>query len=128
VGLKIQVLAFVLGLLFFLVVVRNVKRNMFHPTYAVLWVGISLFLLSISVMEPVYKWVATEVIGIIDARHIIYIALIGFLLVYLLYLTAAVSRLSHQVKQLIGTLAILEAEATGRGQSPRQTPDPDHES
>lgn len=113
-GLKIKLIAFALGLVFFYVVLRNVKRNMFRPSYAVLWLGMSLFLLSIAVLEPLYKWIATSVIGIVDARHIIYIALISFLLVYVFFLTSMVTRMSSQIQQLISTVAILEAKLAER--------------
>jgi len=106
-GLEIKLIAFLLGLIFLLVVFRNVRRNVFRPAYAVMWIAMSVFLLSVSALEPVYKWLATSVLGIEDARHIIYIALIGFLLVHLFYLTAMASRMSNQIQQLISSLAIL---------------------
>jgi hypothetical protein len=111
-GWKIKILAFALGLLFFGVVLRCVKQNTFRPRYAVLWLGMSLFLLSIAVLEPFYKWLATSVIGILDARHIIYIVLIGFLLIYNLYITAMMSRMANQIQQLITNVAILQSEKT----------------
>jgi hypothetical protein len=116
-GLKIKLIAFLLGFVFFVVVLRSVKRNIFRPSYAVLWLGMSLFLLSIALLEPLYKWIATSVLGILDARHIIYIALIGFLLVYVFFLTSMVTRMSNQIQQLISTVAILEAKLAGRTKS-----------
>jgi hypothetical protein len=116
-GLKIKLIAFALGLVFFFVVLRNVQRNRFRPSYAVLWLGMSLFLLSIAVLEPVYKWIATSVIGILDARHVIYIALIGFLLVYVFIQTSMITRLSNQVLQLISAVAILETKLAERSAS-----------
>jgi hypothetical protein len=123
-GVKIKLIAFLLGLVFSLVVIRNVRRNVFRPAYAVLWIAVSLFLLSIALLEPVYKWLATSVIGINDARHIIYIGLIGFLLVYVFYLTAMVSRMSNQIQQLLSALAILECKLAGsdNGRNPAETP------
>jgi hypothetical protein len=121
-GLKIKLLAFLLGLLFFGVVLRYVKRNALRPRYAVLWLGMSLFLLSLAALEPFYKWIATSVLGIQDARHIIYIVLIGFLLIYNLYLTAMVSRMSNQIQHLISNLAILESKVTAAPPSAPSTP------
>jgi hypothetical protein len=108
-GLKIKIIAFMLGLLFFAVVLRCVRQNTLRPLYAVLWLGLATFFLSVAVLEPFYKWIATSVIGIADARHVIYVAVIGFLLVYSLYLTAMVSRMSNQIRHLISTVAILES-------------------
>jgi hypothetical protein len=106
-GLRIKLIAFVLGILFLGVVLRHIRQNTFRPVYGVLWLLISVFLLSITVLEPVYRWIAVSLIGINDARHIIYIAVIGFLLVYNLYLTSMVSRMSNQIRQLISSLAVL---------------------
>jgi hypothetical protein len=109
-GPKIKLLAFVLGAVFFAVVLRSIRRSTLRPLYAVLWISLSAFLLSIPLLEPVYKWLATSVIGIVDARHVIYIAVIGFLLVYSLYLTSMVSRMSNQIRHLISAVAILESK------------------
>ena len=122
-GLKIKLIAFALGLVFFYVVLRNVKRNTFRPSYAVLWLGMAAFLLSIALLEPLYKWIATSVIGILDARHIIYIVLISFLLVYVFFLTSMVTRLSNQVLQLISAIAILEAKLAERTKSQHKQTD-----
>ncbi len=122
-GLKIKLIAFALGLVFFYVVLRNVKRNTFRPSYAVLWLGMAAFLLSIAVLEPLYKWIATSVIGILDARHIIYIALISFLLVYVFFLTSMVTRMSNQIQQLISTVAILEAKLAEQTKSQHKPTD-----
>ncbi len=122
-GLKIKLIAFALGLVFFYVVLRNVKRNTFRPSYAVLWLGMAAFLLSIAVLEPLYKWIATSVIGILDARHIIYIVLISFLLVYVFFLTSMVTRLSNQVLQLISAIAILETKLAEQTKSQRKHAD-----
>jgi hypothetical protein len=107
-GLRIKIIAFLLGLAFCAAVLRCVRQNSLRPAYAVLWLSLAAFLLSVALLEPFYKWLATSVIGIVDARHVIYIAVIGFLLVYTLYLTATVSRMSNQIQHLISAVAILE--------------------
>ena len=109
-GLKIKLLAFLVGIGFFFFVLRSIQRNTMRPAYAVLWTGISLFLVSVSVLEPLYQWLAGSVIGIVDARHVIYIVLIGFLLVYVFYLTQKLSRMSDQLQVLLSQLAIVEDE------------------
>jgi hypothetical protein len=117
-GLKIKLLAFLAGLGFFYFVLRSIQRNTMRPAYAVLWTGISVFLLSISVMEPLYQWFAKSAIGIVDARHVIYIVLIGFLLVYVFYLTQKISRMADQIQVLLSQVAILEDEQRQIRRSP----------
>jgi len=116
-GLRIKLIAFVLGVLFLGVVLRHIRQNTFRPVYGVLWLIISAFLLSVALLEPLYRWIAISLIGINDTRHIIYITLIGFLLVYNLYLTAMVSRMSNQIRQLISSLAVITSagEAADKG-------------
>jgi hypothetical protein len=109
-GLKLKVMALLAGLGFFFFVLRSIQRNSMRPSYAVLWTMISVFLVSVSLLEPFYRWLAGSVIGIVDARHVIYIVLIGFLLVYVFYLTQKISRLSDQIQAMLSHLAILEDE------------------
>jgi hypothetical protein len=125
-NLKIKAIAFLLGLIFLGVVLRCVRQNTLRPLYAVLWISLSCFLLSIAVLEPFYKWLATSVIGIYDARHVIYVAVIGFLLVYCLYLTVMVSRMSNQISHLITAVAILDSNNASEPVLKPQTGQPAH--
>ena len=105
---KIKLIAFILGIIFFFFIARYSKKNTLKPSYTFLWFLVSSFLVSIPTAEPLYQWVATSLVGIIDTRHIIYIALIGFMLIYIFYLTIKLSKLSDQVQELISFTAILE--------------------
>lgn len=107
-GLHVKFWVFILVLVFLFFVLRALKNNVMRPSNSVLWIAISVFLLSIPIFEQFYKWLAVHVFGLADARHIIYIALIGFLLVYVFYLTRLVSRLTDQMQRLLGMVAILE--------------------
>ena len=109
-GFKIKVISFAIGAIFFLFIVLAIKRNNLPPLSACLWVGISLFLLSIPLLEPVYKWLSVAIVGIDDARHIIYIGVIGFLMVCVFAQGLTISRLSDKVQNLISLTAILEHE------------------
>lgn len=109
-GLKIKLLALVIGIGFFFFVLRSIQRNTMRPAYAVLWTGMALFLVSVSLLEPFYQWIAGSVIGIVDARHVIYIVLIGFLMVYVFYLTQKLSKMGDQVQVILAQLAIVEDE------------------
>ncbi len=111
-GLKIKLIALLVGAAFFFFVLRSIQRNTMRPAYAVLWTSIALFLVSISLLEPFYQWLAGSVIGIVDARHVVYIVLIGFLMVYVFYLTQKISKMSDQIQVLLSQLAIVEEELT----------------
>ena len=107
-GPRVAAFAALVGVVFFVFVVRSVRTSSIRPTFALLWLGIAAFLLSIPVLEPLYKWISVTVVGIEDARHIIYIPLIGFLLVYSFYMTIAFSKLSDRMQAMITHVAILE--------------------
>ena len=109
-GTKIQALSLIIGVMYFLFVLRFVKKNMFRPSYAFLWILISVFLISIPLLQDLYKWLASTVIGITDARHVIYVGLIGFLLVYVFLISIRISRMNDQIQELISYTAILEKQ------------------
>lgn len=107
-GLRIGAFAAVLGIVFFIFILQSVRNSSIRPTFAWLWLAIATFLLSIPVLEPFYKWISVTVIGIEDARHIIYISLIGFLLIYSFYMTIMFSKLSDRMQETISHVAVLE--------------------
>lgn len=109
-NLRLKLFALVVGLIMAICIFRSIKRNNIRPSSALLWGGIALFMLSIPILTPLYQWISTDIIGMIDARHIIYIPLILFLLVYSFYLTVKVSQLSDRVQELVSMLAILDKE------------------
>ena len=65
---------------------------------------------SVPVVETFYTWLTYSVIGIVDGRHTIYIGIIGFLLVYVFYMTTKVSMMDDRIQELISTAAILEKQ------------------
>lgn len=109
-GIVMKTLLIITGLGFFIFVLLFVRKNSFRPSYAVLWIFISMFLISIPLFESFYSWLASSVMLMKDARNIIYIALIGFLLVYIFYLTIRITRMSDQIQKLISLTAISETK------------------
>lgn len=107
-GLQIKIISIVLGCIFFLFVFRFIKRNKIHASFAAFWIFMCLFLISIPFFEFFYTWLAYSVIGINDARNIIYIGLIGFLLIYVFYLTYKISRMTDQIQELISFTAVMK--------------------
>jgi len=115
-GARVAIFAALVGVVFFYLILRSVRSSSIRPTFAWLWIGVAGFLLSVPLLEPVYKWISVTVVGIEDARHIIYIPLIGFLLIYSFYMTIAFSKLSDRMQETISQIAILESrlrELTG---------------
>lgn len=109
-GIRLKLLALAMGILFLVLVIRAIRRSYLKPSYSILWIGVALFLLSVPSLEFVYRWIAYNLLGITDARHTVYSALLGFLLLYALYLTTKVTRMDDRIQQLISFTAVLEKE------------------
>jgi len=109
-NLNLQVLSLILGIFFFIVILYNIRRKKLSPSYSVLWIILSFILILIPIFQTLFIKVA-RFFGVY-AENLIYIFLIGFLLIYVLYITSKVVRLNNQVKELISNSAILEDEIT----------------
>ena len=110
ISLKLSILLAAAFIIF--VVIRSIKKHSLHPSYAVLWIAIGFFMASISIFEGVYAYVARNVFGLYGGDHLIYIALITFLLVYCFYLTTRICQMADRVSKLISFTAVLESEVS----------------
>jgi hypothetical protein len=108
--INLQITAVIIGLVFFILPLIFLKRNSLHPSYAVLWLGVSLFLLTIPVLGSFYQFLAKSILGVSGGDHVIYIGMIGFLLGYVFYLTSKICQMSDRISKLISSIAILEHE------------------
>jgi hypothetical protein len=66
-----------------------------------------VYFLSIPLLQEFYIYISRTLFGFY-AENIVYITVIGFLLVYVLFLSSKVVRLNDQTKELISFTAILE--------------------
>lgn len=107
--IKQQIFAFIAGIALLFFVFQLLKKERLHPPFAALWIGMGLFLLSISLFGNLYRWVAHSVLGVSGGDHVIYISMIGFLVMYVFYLTGKICRMMDQITKLISTVAMLEA-------------------
>ena len=108
-GIKLKIILFSAGIIFTLVIIGAIRKSTIRPSSALLWAVIAIFLLSIPGLEPLYKWLSNVVFGVEDARHVIYLFVIAFLLVYVFYLTFKANKMSDQIQGLISHTAILES-------------------
>ncbi len=104
-------IAFILAaLLVIYVVVKSIKKHSLHPSYAVLWIAVSLFLLSLAFLETMYAYIAKTVFGLYGGDHLIYISLISFLLIYCFYLTTRICQMADRISKLISFAAVTDSE------------------
>lgn len=108
IGLKIAFIVAAFSIIY--VVIKSVKKHSLHPSFAVLWILIGLFLFSLSFMEGIYAYIARNVFGLYGGDHLIYITLISFLMIYCFYLTTRICQMADRTAKLISFTAVLESE------------------
>jgi len=104
-----KILAFISALFFFTVFFALIRRKSVKPFYIFLWFSVALIFLSIVVFEKFYKYLAS-LLQITDASFIIIVAVIFFLMVYVLHVSIRISELSDRIQELISHTAILERD------------------
>jgi hypothetical protein len=106
-SLRLQIIYISVGLLFFLIIMYFIRSRKLNPSYTFLWFILAIFLMSIPILQDFYIYISHKFFGFY-AENLIYLILIGFLIIYVLFLTSKVSKLNDQVKELISFTAILE--------------------
>jgi len=106
---KLQIASLIIGVAFFFYIFYVIRKKTLSPTYSILWIMLALFFISVPVFESFYVFLSRSIFGFY-AENMIYIAVIGFLLIYVLFLTLKVVKLNDQVKELISFTAILESK------------------
>ena len=109
-SLNLKFVILLAGILLTLSIFRLLKNHSLHPSYAVLWLAIGIFLLTMPFIESLYGLVARKILGLYGGDHLIYITLIGFMLIYIFYLTSKVCMMSDRISKLISFTAVLENE------------------
>lgn len=109
-GISLKICILLGSLAVFVSVFKSIKQHKLHPSFAVLWIFVALFLASIAVLESVYAYVAKEIFGLYGGDHLIYVGLLFFLLTYVYYLTVRICQMSDRVSKLISHAAVVESE------------------
>lgn len=109
-NINLKIAIFLASIVIVFTVIKSVKKHSLHPSFAVLWIFIGMFLFSLTIFESFYAYVARSIFGLYGGDHLIYIALIMFLLVYCYYLTTRICQMADRVSKLISFTAILENE------------------
>ena len=105
-SLTLQILLIIFTVLFFIILVKNVKKGKLRTDYALAWILCSIALIILSVFPQIAFFVA-RLIGVISTANIV--AAIIFMLIILVYvLFNKVSMLEEKQKNLIQEIAILK--------------------
>jgi hypothetical protein len=106
---KIKLLAATYLIVLFSAFFFMIKNKSVKPFYLLLWLLVCLFMLSFVVFEKQYQWIA-GVLSVQNATLLVIVALISFLLLFVLYISIKISELSNKVQELISYTSILENE------------------
>jgi hypothetical protein len=110
---RIQIAAIAFAVLVFVAVFELVRRRRLRERYALVWMAAALVLLVLAIWKDLLYTVA-KAVGIYYPPNALFVIAFGFLLLLLLHLSAAVSRLSDQITVLAQRLALLEQSSSDR--------------
>ena len=105
--LHLRVVAILGSVGLLLVVLDLVRRRRLLERYALVWLGVTVLLILLSVWDGLLTGVAS-VIGIVYPPSALFVIAFGFVIVLLLHFSVAVSRLADQSKVLAQQLGLLE--------------------
>ena len=97
----------ILLVLFFIILVKNVKKGKLRTDYALAWILCSIALIILSVFPQIAFFVA-RLIGVISTANIVFAAIIFMLIILVYVLFNKVSMLEEKQKNLIQEIAILK--------------------
>jgi hypothetical protein len=105
--LHLRVVAIVASVGLLLVVLDLVRRRRLLERYALVWLGVTVLLLVLSIWGGLLTGVAS-LIGIFYPPTALFVVAFGFVIFLLLHFSVAVSRLADQSKVLAQRVGLLE--------------------
>ena len=99
-SLTLQILLIIFTVLFFIILVKNVKKGKLRTDYALALIILSIF--------PQIAFFVASLIGVISTANIVFAAIIFMLIILVYVLFNKVSMLEEKQKNLIQEVAILK--------------------
>ena len=106
-SVKLQILLSVCTLLFLGGTIGFIRKKGLDLYHSIVWFFGALLLLLIALFPQPVLWL-THIAGIETPSNFVFIAIISFLLITTLSLSAAVSRHHMRIKRMVQSMAILE--------------------
>lgn len=103
---RVQVIAIIVSLIFLAYVMWKIKQGSLREEYAFIWILSNFALIFLSVWRNALE-VLARMFGVIAAPNLLFTGAIFAILVYLLHLSLAVSKLHFQNKTLAQEIALL---------------------
>ena len=106
-SLTLQLLLIIVTVVFFIILVKNVKKGKLRTDYALAWILCSITLIILSIF-PQIAFLIARLIGVISTANMVFAAIIFMLIILVYILFNKVSMLEEKQKNLIQYVAILE--------------------
>lgn len=106
-GFSLQMLLLVASLAYLFIIFWLLKTKKLSVKYSLIWLA-SAFVLIIFSAVPYVAYVVRDLLGIQMPSNMVFTLMIGFMLLILLSLSAAVTSFAERIKRLTQTVALLE--------------------
>lgn len=110
---KIQIIAITTSILFLVYIGWLIVKGKLREEYAIIWILCTLVLVVFSFWRKGLD-VMSHLIGVYDPPNLVFTGAIFALLIYLLHLSIAVSKLQQQNKTLAQDIALLKEKLRNR--------------
>lgn len=104
---KLQIAMLIAVGLYFLIVLKLLRRKTLNLKYTLLWLASGAIMLMLAVFPKILGWFAA-LVGIYDPTNALFAFMFFCVVIILLSITAIVSKLNEKSKQIIQSIALLE--------------------
>ena len=104
---KLQIAMLIAVGLYFLIVLKLLRRKTLNLKYTLLWLASGAIMLMLAVFPKILGWFAA-LVGIYDPTNALFAFVFLCVVIILLSITAIVSKLNENSKQIIQSIALLE--------------------
>ena len=104
---KLQIAMLIAVGLYFLIVLKLLRRKTLNLKYTLLWLASGAIMLMLAVFPKILGWFAA-LVGIYDPTIALFAFMFFCVVIILLSITAIVSKLNEKSKQIIQSIALLE--------------------
>lgn len=107
ISLKLRAILLIAVIIYYMIVFHLLREKRLHLKYTLLWLLSGAAMLILSVFPRLIS-VFSNAVGIYDPVNALFAAIMFFVIIILMSLTAIVSKLNDKNKRLIQVIAILE--------------------
>ncbi len=106
---KAEILLIAIAVLFFLFIIKQLKRKKLDERYAILWFLVGILVIALPIFIPIFDKLS-HLIGIVYPPALLFVSAILVLLIISLHYSIELTKLNKQNYVLAQKLAILENE------------------